>query len=104
MGGQKGFSIGKEQENPRVIKERELWRINQPNLQAAKLFFLDETSINLAYTRLYGRVKSNQRIHEGIKDVRFKRQSIVSTVRLNGEKVAFVFECTLNKELDFLRN
>ena len=56
-------------------------------------------------TRLYGRAKSNQRIHEGIKDVRFKRQSILSTVRLNGEKVAFVFEGTLNKELfaEYLR-
>ncbi|MDR2202781.1 MAG: transposase [Nitrososphaerota archaeon] len=43
--------------------------------------------------------QTNQRIHEGIKDVRFKRQSIVSTIRLNGEKVAFVFEGTLNKEL-----
>jgi transposase len=44
-------------------------------------------------------------MHEGIKDVRFKRQSIVSTVRLNGEKVAFVFEGTLNKELfaEYLR-
>jgi transposase len=36
---------------------------------------------------------------EGIKDVRFKRQSMVSTVCLSGEKVAFVFEGTLNKEL-----
>jgi len=67
--------------------------------------FLDESSINLAYTRLYGRAKSNQRIHEGIKDVRFKRQSILSTVRLSGEKIAFVFEGTLNKELfaEYLR-
>jgi len=40
---------------------------------------------------------SNQRIREGIKDVCFKRQSIVSTCRLSGEKVAFVFEGTLNK-------
>ena len=71
----------------------------------AKLVFLDESSINLAFTRLYGRAKSNQRIYEGIKDVRFKRQSIVSTCRLSGEKVAFVFEGTLNKELfaEYLR-
>ena len=89
----------KEQEKPTVIKSREVWRINQPNLEVAKLVFLDESSINLAYTRLYGRAKLNQRIHEGIKDVRFKRQFIVSTVRLSGEKVAFVFEGTLNKEL-----
>jgi hypothetical protein len=76
----------KEQEKPSVIKERVLWRINQPNLDVAKLFFLDESSINFAFTRLYGRAKSGQRIYEGIKDVRFKRQSIVSTVRLSGGK------------------
>jgi len=37
--------------------------------------------------------------------VRFKRQSIVSTVRLNGEKAALIFEGTLNKELfvEYLR-
>jgi transposase len=37
--------------------------------------------------------------------VRFKRQSILSTVRLNGEKVAFIFEGTLNKEVfvEYLR-
>jgi transposase len=47
----------------------------------------------------------NQRIHEGSKDARFKCQSILSTVRLSGEKIAFVFEGTLNKELfaEYLR-
>ena len=37
--------------------------------------------------------------------MRFKRQSVLSTVRLSGEKVAFVFEGTLNKELfvEYLR-
>ena len=75
---------GKKRED--AIEKRRKWQENQPTLQATKLVFLDESSINLAYTHLYGHAKSNQRIHEGIKDVRFKRQSIVSTVRLSGEK------------------
>jgi transposase len=53
----------------------------------------------LAYTRLYGRAKSNARVNEGVKDVRFQRQSILSTIRLNGGMEPFVFEGTLNKEL-----
>ena len=75
-------------------------------MKLENLVFLDESSINLAYTRLYGRAKSNQRIHEGLKDVRFKRQSILSTIRLNGEMVPLVFDGTLNKELfaEYLRN
>ncbi|GHU48599.1 hypothetical protein FACS1894120_7020 [Clostridia bacterium] len=69
------------------------------------LVFLDESSVNLAYTRLYGRAKSSERINEGIKDVRFQRQSILSTIRLSSEQVPFVFDGTLNKELfaDYVR-
>ncbi|MDR2204452.1 MAG: IS630 family transposase [Nitrososphaerota archaeon] len=61
-----------------------------------KTFFLDESSLNLAYTRLYGWAKANQRVREGLADVRFKRQSIVSTIRLDGSQVPLVFEGTLN--------
>jgi len=68
-------------------------------LPIENLVFLDESSINLAYTRLYGRAKSNRRINEGIKDVRFQRKSILSTIRLSGEQVPFIFDGTLNKEL-----
>jgi transposase len=58
---------------------------------------LDESSINLAFTRLYGRAKKSERISEGVKDVRFERQSILSTIRLNGEQCPLVFEGTLNR-------
>jgi hypothetical protein len=69
------------------------------NLDANNLVFGDESSINLAYTRLYGRAPKNRRIKEGIKDVRFERKSVISTLRLNGEKCTLIFDGTLNKEL-----
>lgn len=74
-------------------------------LDSKKLNWLDESSINLAYTRLYGWAKSNKRINEGIKDVRFERQSILSTIGESGVRAPFVFEGTLNKEIfaDYLR-
>jgi transposase len=62
------------------------------------LVFSDESSINLAYTRLYGRAPKSERIKEGVKDVRFRRKSILSTLRLNGEKCSMIFAGTLNKE------
>ena len=68
-------------------------------IDASKLVSLDESSVNLAYSRDYGRALSNERIKEGRKDVRFERQSVLSTVRLNGEMCPLVFEGTLNKEL-----
>jgi len=68
-------------------------------VDVTKLICLDESSINLAYARNYGRAKTNQRIREGRKDVRFERQSILSTISLSGKVCPFVFEGTLNKEL-----
>ena len=81
------------------MKKRNKWKNWQtalPSLALKKLVFVDESSLNLAYTRLYGWEKANQRVREGLADVRFKRQSIVSTIRLDGSQVPLVFEGTLN--------
>ena len=64
-----------------------------------RLVFLDETSVNCGMTRLYGRASKNERIYDYVPDVRFKRTSIISTVRLNGESVPMMFKGTLNGDL-----
>ncbi len=71
-----------------------------------KTCFIDESSLNLAYTRLYGWAEANQRVREGLADVCFMRQSIVSTIRLDGSQVPLVFEGTLNGVLlvGYVRN
>jgi transposase len=61
--------------------------------------FLDETSVNCAMTRLYGRALKNERIYDYVPDVRFKRTSVISTIRLNGYSVPFMFKGTLNGDL-----
>ena len=58
------------------MEKRNKWKTWQSTLSALdlkKIVFLDESSLNLAYARLYGWAKSGQRINEGLKDVRFKR-------------------------------
>ena len=50
-------------------------------------------------TRLYGRAAINERINDYVPDVRFQRLSILSTVRLDGTQVPFVFNGSLNSEL-----
>jgi transposase len=74
-------------------------------LDLKNLVFLDESSLNLAYIRLYGWAKSGKRVNEGLVDVRFKRQSILSTIWLDGTQVPLVFEGTLNGGLlvDYVR-
>ena len=49
--------------------------------------------------RLYGRGKKNERVNDYVPDVRFHRQSILSSVRLSGEMVPFVFSGTLNGDI-----
>jgi hypothetical protein len=81
------------------VEKRNNWKIWQTALSVLdlkNLVFLDESSLNLAYTRLYGWAKSDQRVNEGIVDVRFRCQSILSTIRLDGTQVPLVFEGTLN--------
>ena len=57
----------------------------------------DLTAVRQA--RLYGRAMSDERIYEYVPDVRFKRTSIISTLRLNGESVPFMFKGTLDGDL-----
>jgi hypothetical protein len=47
-------------------------------------------------TRLYGRAKSGERVKDYVPDIRFKRQFILSSIRMNGEMVPIVFSGTLN--------
>jgi len=68
-------------------------------IKAENLVPLDESSVNLACARHYGRAKTGERVKEGVRDVRFERQSILSTIRLNGDMCPLVFEGTLNKHL-----
>ena len=47
-------------------------------------------------TRLYGRAPKGERIFEYVPDVRFKRISVLSTIRVDGATNPFVFSGTLN--------
>ena len=55
--------------------------------------------MNLAYFRIYGWGKKSERIKEGIKDVRFQRKSILSTISVFGVNASLVFDGTLNSEV-----
>jgi hypothetical protein len=67
-------------------------------MDSSKLIFIDETSVNIGMTRLYGRALSGDRVIDYVPDVRFSRTSIVSSVRLDGTITPFTFEGTLNGE------
>jgi len=68
-------------------------------MDITKLVFLDESGINTGMTRLYGRGFKGERVIEYVPDVRFKRTSILSSIRLDGSCVPTVFSGSLNGEL-----
>lgn len=77
-----------------------MWQTEaQLKLDMNRIVPLDASSVNLGYTRLYGWASSGERVNEGIVDVRFERQSILSTMRVSGEIVPIVFEGTLNSTI-----
>ena len=63
------------------------------------MHYLDETSINLAMTRLYGRAFGGERIVDYVPDVRFERYSLLSTIAVNGDMIPLVYSGTLNGDL-----
>ena len=89
----------KEQLREDVQKERKEWVEKIKNVNPNRFVFLDETSVNCGMTRLYGRAPKNERVYDYVPDVRFKRTSVISTIRLNGESVTFMFKGTLDGNL-----
>jgi len=56
-----------------------------------KLTFLDESGVNLAQTRLYGRSPSGERVNDYVPDERFERKSIIVALKLNGQMSSLLF-------------
>ena len=63
------------------------------------MVFLDESGVNLAQTRLYGRAPSNERVNDYVPDARFERKSILVSIKLNGQMSSLLFSGTLNGKL-----
>jgi transposase len=79
--------------------KRENWKIEQGNLDASKLVFLDESGVNTGMTRLYGRAIGGNRVVDYTPDIRFQRTSILSSIKLDGTCVPMVYSGALNGEL-----
>ena len=88
-----------ERQRPEVAEQRSEWKAKQAELDTTRLVFLDESGVNISMTRLYGRAAQHQRVLEAVPDARFHRTTILSSVKLDGTTVPFVFEGALNGEL-----
>jgi len=96
---QKKALFCKEQLRPDVQWLRGEWIEYIRHIDVNRLVYLDEMSVNIGMTRLYGRSPRGERIVEYIPDVRYKRVSIVSTIRVNGKTNPFAYTGTMNGNL-----
>ena len=81
-----------------VAEARESFRQAQKELNVKNIYWLDQTSINVGMTRLYGRAPSNERVNEYAPDVRFERTSIMGAIGLNGIIAPLTYKGKLNGE------
>jgi len=86
-----------EQKNEDITAEREEWMDDQEFMDPSKLVFIDECSVNTGMTRLYGRAEIGERVIDHAPE-KTETQTIVSSVRLDGETVPLVLDKALNGE------
>ena len=61
-----------------------------------RVFWFDESSVNCAMTRLYGRAFLHERVCGYVADVRFERMSVMGALGLGGVVAPFTFRGALN--------
>lgn len=95
-----------ERDREGVKEKREAWKKEQGELEAARLVFLDESGININFTRQYGRAKGSERVWDKVPLNTPKSTTMLSSVRLNGEMVCNYFEGAMTGEifLNYVRN
>ena len=82
-----------------VIEARETFKNEQNQVDITAAYWLDESSINLGMTRLYGRALLNERVDDYVPDVRFERTSLIGALGIDGIVAPMSFKGTLNQEV-----
>jgi len=67
-----------------VVSERRAWRAAQPDIDARRLVFIDETGASTKITRLYGRLRRGARCKAAIPHGHWKTTTFVGGLRLDG--------------------
>lgn len=80
-------------------EKRKAWRSFQEKIQGNRLIFLDETGAKTNMTRLYGRAPGGRRCYDHAPDGRWKRTTIISALRENGETCSLIFEGALDRQI-----
>jgi transposase len=74
-------------------------------IDANRFVFLDESGVTTDMTRLYGRARRGQRIHEGTPDGRWRTVTLLGAVNVNGWQAVMTVEAATDGDvfLTYLR-
>ena len=79
-------------------RKREEWEQCLPGLDLEKLVFLDESGINMAMARRYGRCHQSQRLVDSAPAGQWKSNTLLAAVRLDGVVAPMVLDGPVNGE------
>jgi transposase len=79
-----------------VKRQREDWEQCLPGLDLEKLVFLDESGINTAMARRYGRCAQSQRLVDSVPAGQWQSNTLLAAVRLDGVVAPMVLDGPVN--------
>ena len=88
-----------EQQRPDVAAAREAWRAEQPDLDPARLVFIDETWATTNMTRRYGRAPRGQRLVAAVPHGHWKTSTFVAGLRTDGLTAPLVVDGAMNGDI-----
>lgn len=93
---QKKSAHALEQDRPDILKRRRAWFDGQPDLDPARLVFIDETGLSTKMARLRGRAPCGERCRAGIPHGHWKTTTFTGALRLTGMSAPFVYDGAMN--------
>jgi transposase len=95
-----------EQERPDVAEERAAWVAAQPELDPARMVFIDETGTATNMARLRGRAKRGRRLIGKVPWGHWKILTFVAGLRQDGITAPFVIDRAMNRAIfvEYLRH
>jgi transposase len=79
-----------------VVAAREVWRAAQPELNPARMVFVDETGASTKMARLYGRSLRGERCVAAVPHGHWKTTTFVGGLRLSGMIAPMVLDGPMN--------
>ncbi|WP_246117958.1 IS630 family transposase [Adhaeretor mobilis] len=93
---QKKSSRAAEQDRSDVVVARQDWHATQETVDAERLVFLDETCLKTDLTRIRGWAEGEDRLLEAIPSGKWKTNTLVQAVALDGTRAAMVLDGPMN--------